>query len=128
MKMKRLVIIFAFCFALPSLFAEIISWKGMEFGSERNPAWLKNLTKKNDERTARKRFEIDDAFEIFLGVGKDEDLESAKSYAASDCMKKILAVEETGETILNGLLPVYDFWTLDETGYTVYSLFKLKRR
>ena len=125
--MRRLVLLFALCALGTSVFTETISWKGMEFGGEQNPAWLRNLVQKNDERATRKKFEIDKTFRIFFGVGKDVSLESAKSDASADCMKKILAAEKTDVAILSGLTPVYDFWTRDEDGYTVYAVYKLKK-
>ena len=128
MNMKRLILLVAFCLFCAHGFAEVISWKGMEFGGERNPSWLRSLTQKNDERATRKKFEIDGTFQIFFGTGKDANLETARGYASSDCMQKILAAEKTDVTILNGLALVYDFWTLDENGYTVYSIYKLKKR
>lgn len=108
-------------------FAEMISWKGMEFGSEQNPAWLRSLTQKNDERATRKKFEIDGTFHVFFGMGKDMSLDTARGYASSDCMRKVLATAGTDVAILSGLIPVYDFWTLDENGYTVYAVYKLKK-
>lgn len=125
--MKRLILLFTLCILGAYGFSKTISWKGMEFGGEQNPAWLQSLIQKNDERATRKKFEIDETFKIFFGVGKAENLESAKGYASTDCMKKILAAEKTDVAILNALIPVYDFWTLDENGYTVYAVFKLKK-
>ena len=126
--MRRLVLLFALCALGMSVFTETISWKGMEFGGEQNHSWLRNLVQKNDERATRKKFEIDGTFQIFFGTGKDANLETARGYASSDCMQKILAAEKTDVAILNGLAFVYDFWTLDENGYTVYSVYKLKKR
>lgn len=125
--MKKNVMLLIISFFLISVQAEIIEWKGMEFGKEQNPKWLSNFVKKSDERLLRKKFEISKEYAIFFGVGNDSSLVSAQNCAYSDCMEKISARNDSNVFLLNTLLPVYEFWELDDySGYTVYCVYKLK--
>lgn len=117
------------CFAVGALtFGEVVAWKGMEFGIEQNPKWLRNLVEKHDEHLARKKFDIAKNARLFYGTGTAPDLESARNAAASDCMKKILG-EESGARTVSGLSPVYEYWMQDdESGYTVTAIYSLEKR
>lgn len=117
------------CLAVGALtFGEVVAWKGMEFGIEQNPKWLRNLVEKQDERLARKKFDIAKNARLFYGTGTAPDLESARNAAASDCMKKVLG-EESGARTVSGLSPIYEYWMQDdESGYTVTAIYSLEKR
>lgn len=125
--MKKLIALFV-CFAVCALgFGEVIAWKGMEFGVEQNPKWLKNLVERNDERLARKKFDVKKNVQLFYGTGTAPDLENARNYASVDCMAKISGTD--GAQAVNGLSPVYEYWEQDDkAGYTVTAVFSLERR
>ncbi len=124
--MKKIIALLV-CLAAGALtFGEVVAWKGMEFGIEQNPKWLRSLVEKHDERPARKKFEIQKNARIFYGTGTAPDLESARNAAASDCMQKVLG-KDGGARTVNGLSPVYEYWEQDDkTGYTVTAIFSLE--
>lgn len=126
--MKKIIALFA-CLAVGALaFGEVVAWKGMEFGIEQNPKWLRSLVEKHDERPARKKFDIAKNARLFYGIGTAPDLESARNYAASDCMKKALGTDGGART-MSGLSPVYECWEQDdESGYTVTAIYSLEKR
>lgn len=117
------------CLAMGALaFGEVVAWKGMEFGIEQNPKWLRSLVEKHDERPARKKFDIAKNARLFYGTGTAPDLETARNNAASDCMKKVLG-KESGARTVSSLSPVYEYWEQDdETGYTVTAVYSLEKR
>ncbi|MDE6350758.1 MAG: 2-hydroxyacyl-CoA dehydratase family protein [Treponemataceae bacterium] len=126
--MKKIIALLA-CLAVGALtFGEVVAWKGMEFGTEQHPKWLKNLVEKHDERPARKKFGIAKNARLFYGTGTAPDLENARNYAAADCMKNILGTDDGARTV-SGLSPVYEYWEQDdETGYTVTVIFSREKR
>lgn len=126
--MKKIIALLA-CLAVGALtFGEVVAWKGMEFGVEQNPKWLRSLVEKHDERPARKKFDIAKNARLFYGTGIAPDLESARNYAAADSMQKALGAE-SGARTMSGLSPVYEYWEQDdETGYTVTAIFAQENR
>lgn len=126
--MKKIIALLACLAACALTFGEVVAWKGMEFGIEQNPKWLRSLIEKHDERPVRKRFDIAKNAQLFYGMGTASDLETARNNAASDCMKKVLD-KESGARTLNGLSPVYEYWVQDdESGYTVTAIYSLEKR
>ena len=117
------------CLAVGALaFSEVVAWKGMEFGIEQNPKWLRSLVEKHDERPARKKFDIAKNTQLFYGMGTAPDLETARNNAASDCMKKVLG-KDGGARTVSGLSPIYEYWVQDdESGYTVTAIYSLEKR
>ncbi|MBD5447389.1 MAG: hypothetical protein HDR32_06540 [Treponema sp.] len=126
--MKKNIALLA-CLAMGALtFGEVVAWKGMEFGVEQNPKWLRSLVEKHDERPVRKKFDIAKNARLFYGTGNAPDLESARNYATADCMQKALGAESDARTV-SGLSPVYEYWEQDdETGYTVTAIFAQENR
>ncbi|MBD5426646.1 MAG: hypothetical protein HDR38_03705 [Treponema sp.] len=126
--MKKIIALLA-CLAVGALtFGEVVAWKGMEFGIEQHPKWLRSLVEKHDERPARKKFGIAKNARLFYGTGTAPDLESARNYAAADCMKNVLGTDDGARTA-SSLSPVYEYWEQDdETGYTVTVIFSREKR
>ena len=53
--MKKIIALLA-CLAMGALtFGEVVAWKGMEFGIEQNPKWLRSLVEKHDENSLTSR-------------------------------------------------------------------------
>ena len=126
--MKKITTLFAYLAMGALAFGEVVAWKGMEFGIEQNPKWLRSLVEKHDERPARKKFDIAKNARLFYGTGTAPDLGTARNNAASDCMKKVLG-KDGGARTASGLSPVYEYWVQDdETGYTVTAVYSLEKR
>lgn len=125
--MKKNIMFLIISFFLISVQAEVIEWKGMEFGKEQNPRWLSNFIRKGDERLLRKKFEIKQGYTIFFGTGNSSDLPGAQAFAYSDCIEKLALKNKNDLFLLKTFSPVYEFWELDDcSGYTVYCVYKVK--
>ncbi len=123
--MKVKLCCFFVCLLFSNLFAEVVSWKGMEMGTEQNPKWLKDLVEKNNEKCVRQHFEIENDYLIILGIGESLDLNYAMSLAYADCLNKI---PENQRQNPKNFSQVYEFWIKDDKkGFCVYNIMKLQR-
>ena len=104
-------------------FSEIVSWKGMELGLDRNPKWLKAWRSKGDERPLRKKFDIEKDKKAIVGFGQADSLESARSASQIDAQGQAEKLLSRGAIRLE---PLYEFWQEDDRqGYSVWSLYEL---
>lgn len=97
-------------------FAEIVSWKGMEMGLPLNPKWVKNYRQKKDERLLRKKFCLSASDRLAVGVGKAQDLETARSISQIDAQNAAAKAAR--------LEPLGEYWEEDsDLGFVVFSFY-----
>lgn len=133
--MKKYSLIFLFFIISNTLFADIISWKGQEFGLNENPQWMKEYMESNNETEIRKNFNISSKDLIFYGYGEDDFIANAKKFAILNCEKvaldKFFEANPKNAKImqLSGLQQFTDFWIQDsETGYKYYVFYKISKK
>ena len=106
-------------FSMASAFAELVSWKGMEFDVNPRPKWLFKYIKSRNEKPIRNRFELSPSSSVVLGIGTAESLETART--ASQINAQQLGASDGRAN----LQPLYEYWEEDsEKGFTVYSLYE----
>ncbi len=112
------IVIFLFSF---HSFSEIVSWKGMEMGLPQNPKWLQLYKAAKNEKLLRKKFDIDKAEKVVVGIAAAPYLEEARSASQFDAQSKATALQKDKK---NRLVPVYEYWEEDDkNGFTVYSVY-----
>lgn len=112
------IVIFLFSF---HSFSEIVSWKGMEMGLPQNPKWLQLYKAAKNEKLLRKKFDIDKAEKVVVGIAAAPYLEEARSASQFDAQSKAAALQKDKK---NRLVPVYEYWEEDDkNGFTVYSVY-----
>lgn len=105
---------------MASVFAELVSWKGMELDVNPRPKWLFKYIKSRNAKPIRNRFELSPSSSVVLGIGTAESLETARTAS------QINAQQFAGNGRAN-LQPLYEYWEEDsEKGFTVYSLYENK--
>ena len=118
---KQLIFVLLFLSIKFYFFSDIINWKGMEFGHEKVPKWLKSYTTKNDEKIIRKKFDIDSTQSVLVGIGNAATLENARHLSYIDVQSKIsknISIKKTR------LMFIYEYWLEDsEKGFIVYSVY-----
>ena len=118
---KQLIFVLLFLSIKFYFFSDIINWKGMEFGHEKVPKWLKSYITKNDEKIIRKKFDIDNSQNVVVGIGNAETLENARHFSHMDAQSKIskkLTIKKTR------FIYIYEYWLEDsEKGFIVYSVY-----
>lgn len=112
---KQLIFVLLFLSIKFYFFSDIINWKGMEFGHEKVPKWLKAYITKNDEKIIRKKFDIDSTQSVLVGIGNAATLENARHLSYIDVQSKIKKTR---------LMFIYEYWLEDsEKGFIVYSVY-----
>lgn len=112
------IVIFLFSF---HSFSEIVSWKGMEMGLPQNPKWLQLYKAAKNEKLLRKKFDIDKAEKVVVGIAAAPYLEEARSASQFDAQSKVAVLQKDKK---NRLVPVYEYWEEDDkNGFTVYSVY-----
>lgn len=102
-------------------FSEIVRWKGMEMGLPKNPKWLQLYKVAKNEKLLRKKFDIDKAEKVVVGIAAAPFLEKARSASQIDAQSKAADLQKDKK---NRLVPVYEYWEEDDkNGFTVYSVY-----
>lgn len=123
--MKKLLFVFIFCICNFLCYSEVISWKGMEFGTEENPVWLEEYLTSKNEKKLRKKFSIKKSESVYIGIGTSKFLEDARQNSQIQIYEKYFSGTNGQPQIISSLDFVYEFWTKDSDNlYTVYSVFK----
>ncbi len=124
--MKRILTFFLFLFFVSSINAEIIDWKGSEFGIEPSPEWLSQYLETGKESVLRQKFDIEKRVPVIIGIGKSYEFEVAKMSSHVDATK---CFEEKYSKYKNAsLVFVYEYWEEDEENFYVYSVYKVIKR
>ena len=126
--MKKAALVLAISIAASFCsFAEIVSWKGMEMGLPLNPKWVRAYRQKKDERPLRKKFDLSASDRLAVGVGKADDLETARSLSQVDAEGQLADLKSSGQDALvkaARLEPLGEYWEEDsDLGFTVYSFY-----
>ncbi len=124
--MKRILSFLVFLFFLFSVNAEIIDWKGSEFGIDPSPEWLTQYLNTGKDSVLRKKFDIDKRTPVIIGVGKSYEFEIAKMSSQVDATKCF--EEKFSKNKKTSLVFVYEYWEEDEENFYVYSVYKVLKK
>ena len=109
-----------------SSFAEIVSWKGEEIGTDEIPAWLESYLEDNNLKPLRKKFDIGKRETVIIGIGESDSLEGARQISQIDAQAKLEEISRKKGLENQRLKFVFEYWYEDdETGFKVFSLYTL---
>jgi len=121
---KQFIFVLLFLFLNFHFFPDIINWKGMEFGKEKEPNWLKAYIQTNDVKKIRKKFDIDSSQRVVVGIGISESLENARNISQIDAQRQFNENSKKNNIERQRLMFIYEYWIEDSiNGFVVYSIY-----